>query len=119
MYFDRKKLNSEDVGNFPEELRNIFVSYRDTLPDPEPSTNFMPALWARIESKQKMGYNFGRFSRRLVTGAGACCLLMSGLLVTPLSQTPGVFTATYVDVLANEHVDEVAVDVEANRIEQL
>jgi hypothetical protein len=119
MYFDRRKLNSDDTGSFPDELRNVFVSYRDTLPDPEPTANFMPALWARIESKQKLGYSFGRFSRRLVTGAGAFCLLISGLLFTPLSQTPGVFTATYVDVLANEHVDEVAVDVEANHAEQL
>jgi hypothetical protein len=119
MYFNNKPGGSEDAENLPETLRGLLASYRETLPDPEASANFMPALWTRIEAKQKIGYSFGRFSRRLVAAAGVFCLLMSGLLIAPMSQTPNVYTATYVDVLANEHVDEVAVDVESNHSEKL
>ena len=37
-------------GNEDEKLDALFRAYRDASPDPEASVNFMPTLWARIDS---------------------------------------------------------------------
>ncbi|HUS05039.1 MAG TPA: hypothetical protein VMZ52_01995 [Bryobacteraceae bacterium] len=109
--FQNGKSTNRDV-ELPSELQAAFAAYRNALPDPDPEANFMPGLWSRIEAKQKVNHGIGLFARRLIAGAGVCCLILSGLIVTPLAQSP--VTASYVDVLANEHVDEVAVEAEVS-----
>jgi hypothetical protein len=98
----------------PGELQALFTSYREAMPDPEPSTNFMPHLWSKIESRHKAVMGFGRLARWFVTAAGAICLLMSVLLFSPLTnQSSQVYSATYLEVLSNEHSGEEVVGLEA------
>jgi hypothetical protein len=109
-------MNRMDEWNeqpLPDELRGLMASYREALPDPEPSSNFMPQLWARIEARQTVTHSLVRLARGLVTAALASCLVMSVLLVAPLSSksTGSVNSRSYIEVLAEDHPDE-AVDVD-------
>jgi len=106
--------NWQEAGSeMPGELQALFATYRESTPDPEPGANFMPHLWSKIESRQKAVMGFGRLARWFVTAAGAICLLMSVLLFAPLNQSSQVYSATYLEVLSNEHPGEEVIGLEA------
>ena len=52
-----------------EALNALFASYRAANPDPEPSVNFMPQLWQKIEARERTSKVFTRWTRNLVTAA--------------------------------------------------
>jgi hypothetical protein len=89
-------------GSNEHKLDEIFASYRESLPDREPSVNFTPELWRRIDQGRRVTFSMTRFARGLVTGALALCFVMTALTWTPASTTNSVYTATYVDVLDDE-----------------
>ena len=41
-------------GNDDQRLDALFRAYREACPAPEPSANFMPNLWQRIEARQTL-----------------------------------------------------------------
>ena len=88
-------------GNQGERLDTLFRAYRDACMAPEPSANFMPQLWQRIESRQTFSFFFGRVARGFVTAAVAATLAMAFYLTLPRS--PGSYSSTYVEVLAASH----------------
>src|SRR4051812_34662504 len=83
----------------PVELQALFASYRAELPDPEPGSNFMPGVWARIEPQRSLTYNFRRIAKALVTAAVGACLLMSAFMTSTNRGQP--VNSAYVDVLDN------------------
>ncbi|MBI3279009.1 MAG: hypothetical protein HYZ57_04105 [Acidobacteria bacterium] len=93
-----------------DELDPLWAAYRAAVPDPEPSANFMPQLWTRIEAQQRVTYVFGRLGRLFVTAAAACCLIMSLLLWQPQTPASTVYSATYVDLL-DEQAGVAAMEV--------
>jgi len=96
-----------DNQPLPDELQTLFASYREALPDPDASANFMPELWTAIESRQVVAYSFRRLARTIVTGAAALSLLMSLMFIRPAAHHL-TMTSTYVDVLADDHVDDAS-----------
>jgi len=44
-------------GNNEERLDALFRTYREAFPDPDPSRNFMPNLWQRIEARQTFTFS--------------------------------------------------------------
>lgn len=100
----------------PDELQALFASYREALPDPEASANFMPRLWESIESKQVFAYSFRRLARTIVAAAAALCLIMSLLFAIPSRHLS--MTSTYIDVLNDDHVDDGS-EPELARVEAL
>ena len=88
-------------GNQEERLDTLFRAYRDACVTPEPSANFMPQLWQRIESRQTFSFFFGRVARGFVTAAVAATLAMAVYLSVPRSS--GSYSSTYVEVLAASH----------------
>ncbi len=85
--------------NLDRKLDSLWVSYREACPDVEPSANFMPQLWQKIEARQNLPFVMGRFARGFVSASLAMCLGMSLLLVVPVSQSP----VSYLSVLDQEH----------------
>ena len=84
----------------PAELESLFASYRTAVSVPDPSADFMPVLWSRIEQRQRVTYGFRRMASGFVTAAAAICLMISFALYNP----PPIQTAsaaTYVEVLAD------------------
>jgi hypothetical protein len=93
----------------PDEIRAMFASYRDALPDPDPAVNFMPQLWNRIDARRSVAFNFGRFAKGFVSLAMASCLGMSVLFLAPATHVSPIYGTTYLDALAAD-LDALAAD---------
>jgi len=84
-----------------ERLNALFRAYGKACIAPEPSANFMPQLWQKIESRQTFSFFFGRVARGFVTAAVAATVAMAVYLTIPHASGP--YTTTYVEVLAASH----------------
>ncbi len=84
-------------------LDALLLAYRAACPDPEPSADFMPRLWQRIEAREKVSVVFGRVARNLVTAALALTVMMA--LALSLSRLDsGVYSKqSYMEVLEAAH----------------
>ena len=86
------------MSNDDAELNELFGRYRDACAVPDPSQNFMPALWAKIEGRRGFLVAFGRLARTGMAAAAAFCILLA---VLNLSDAPVRHLApTYADALA-------------------
>ena len=56
-------------ANHDARLNELFLAYREALPDPEAGANFMPQMWAKIEARENSSNWFGRLAKTLVTAA--------------------------------------------------
>jgi hypothetical protein len=101
--FDRngqEQANQETLG---ARLDALFAAYREACPVPEASSDFMPRLWARIESRQEtqLAFAWRRWAQAFLSLAAAACLLIVVLQVLPPS-TPAYFHSTYIDQLSED-----------------
>ena len=83
------------MDEFKGDLREIFDTYRLAHPDPEPSANFTPMLWERIEARRSANV-FRRFAQVLVPVSAAAAFLL-GFVLIPRAELPG---GSYADVVA-------------------
>ena len=92
-------------GNNDVETRldGLFAAYREACPDPEPSPDFMPRLWARIEGRRQSQEVFAwrRWAQAFMSLAAVTCLLIVVLQVLP-SSTSAYFRSTYIDQLSED-----------------
>jgi hypothetical protein len=82
-------------GSDEERLDALFLAYRD-CPTPEPSANFMPALWAKIESRQRVAFSFRRVAGAFVTAALALSVALGVYLAVPHSNQ-AYYSQTYLE----------------------
>jgi hypothetical protein len=85
-------------GNDEERLDALFRAYRDACPNPEASANFMPNLWAKIESRQRFTFSFRRMANALVTAAVALSIALSVYMSLPRSNQN--YPQSYIEALA-------------------
>jgi len=85
-------------GSADERLDALFRAYARACPTPEPSANFMPNLWQRIESRQSFSFSFHRMANAFVTVAVALSIGL-GFYLSVLSSTGG-YSQTYIEALA-------------------
>ena len=81
------------------ELDNLFASYKAIVPDPEPSANFMPELWRKIEARQTLVVRIKKLTQVFVAAAAAICVAMALLAVPGAVDNPTI-SGNYVDELA-------------------
>jgi len=86
-------------GNDDEKLDALFRAYRDACPDPEAGANFMPKLWARIDSRQTYLFSFRRMANAFVTAAVALSIALGVYMSIPHSS--GSSPETYIEALAD------------------
>jgi hypothetical protein len=86
-------------GNEDEKLDALFRAYRDACPDPEASANFMPTLWARIDSRQTFLFLFRRMANAFVTAAVALSIALGVYMSIPRNNA-GSYTGSYLEALA-------------------
>ena len=106
-------------------LDDLLAAYRMACPDTEPGAAFMPAIWARIEEREKAEREstnwFGRFAKTLVTAAVAASAILAMLLSSfsydvPAHQSVEFLNRTFVEALRADqmaaleplHVDRIA-----------
>ena len=92
-----------------EQLDGTFRRYRDAFIEPEPSVNFMPQLWERIEARHSFAFTFGRLSKTFATLSAAVCLLLAmlNLMASPTS------ASSYTDALLSDSSTEQTYYTEA------
>jgi hypothetical protein len=93
----------EPKGGAEEQLAALFAAYREACPDPDPSPEFMPMLWQRIDAGRSFSYSLKRLAQGFITAAAAAALIMGVYLVRPDSRP----SPTYLELLAagNAHYD--------------
>jgi hypothetical protein len=112
--------NSSDQDRGLDEL---FRAYREACPDIDPSVNFMPNLWAAIETRQVSTNWFGRMAKALVM-AGLAASVILGLLVSSAnsgSTSPTQsydLNATFVQALTEERASTLE-PLQMDRISEL
>jgi len=82
------------------ELDNLFAGYKATMPDPDPSANFMPGLWQKIDARQSLVFRVKRLTQVFVAAAAAICVVLALFLTLPRAEAPAAVNGNYVDVLA-------------------
>jgi len=99
-------------------LNDLFHAYRNACPDPEPSVNFMPEMWAKIEAREASSTIFNRVAKGLVTAALGASVVM-GLLSASYSQpSPVTSEGSYVQALAADHASSLE-PLQVERISEL
>jgi len=89
-----------------DKLNQLMVAYRQAIPDPNPSPDFMPKLWQKIEARKTEPLSiFRRLAEVCVMATLALALLMS--VLAPEKET-GV-AGTYVDALVADQASSNAV----------
>ena len=83
-------------GRDEEQLDAIFEAYRRSCPTPDPSSNFMPNLWSRIETRQRTTFSFRRMAQAFVTAAVALSIALGVYMAMP---HPNVSSYSYVEAL--------------------
>ena len=69
-----------------EQLDALFRAYA-ALPVPEPSANFMPGIWHKIEARQTFTWSLGKFAHVFLTAAAALSLALGIFAFVPHSAT--------------------------------
>jgi hypothetical protein len=87
-------------GSNDEKLDALFRAFA-ACPTPEPSANFMPTLWQKIESRQTFTFSFRRIANTFAAAAVALTLGLSVYMYVP--HAAALPSQTYVDVLAEAH----------------
>jgi anti-sigma-K factor RskA len=82
-----------------DKLVALWAEYRQACPDPEPSANFMPQVWQRIEARRRVTSSLRRWAEACVMAALTLTLLIAAILI-PRYQRQPVYQSTYADVLA-------------------
>jgi len=93
-------------GSDDQQLDALFRAYHDACGAPEASANFMPNLWARIESRQRFTFSFRRVANALTTAAVALSLLLGVYMAIPRSSSID-YNQTYVEALAEANTSDV------------
>jgi hypothetical protein len=96
-------MNWTKQGDENAQLDAMFRAYRVACPDPDASANFMPALWRRIEERQRSMFFLGRWARALVTAAAVLSLGMAAYLYIPHEGASVFSVESYVEALAARH----------------
>jgi hypothetical protein len=105
------EIRKREMLNDESGLDRLFGRYRQSCPDVEPSPNFMPVLWQKIEARHSFPFFFRKLGRSFVTASAALCLL---LLVLNLAVTPQN-SVSYTDALMAESSAEQTYYTEAIR----
>ena len=98
-------MNWKTQGDENAALDRLFRAYKDAHPDPEPSVNFMPDLWRRIEERQRSVFFMGRWARAFVTAAAVLTMAMAAYMYVPRG-TSLFSVESYVEALAASHAQD-------------
>ena len=90
-----------------DPLNALFGAYREACPTPEPSPEFMPKLWSRIEARQTFAFSFRRMANAFLTAAMAASLALGVYTALPrgAASNPSHY-ASYVEALADANTIE-------------
>lgn len=90
-------------------LNDLWVRYDEACAPPEPSADFMPGVWRKIEARRGFLFQFRSYARRMAATAAAFSLLLLVLHFAPFGGHRDVYSMTYMDALEADSASEVMV----------
>ena len=108
--------NRDDLNG---RLDALFEAYRESCPAPEPSANFMPQIWRRIEERQRSVFFMGRWARALATAGAVASLGIAAYIYVPRSSQSVVSVESYVEALSSAHASENMDLVEVAAVDEM
>ena len=87
--------------NNDERLDALFQAYRAACPDRDPSANFMPELWQRIEARQTFTFSFRRMANAFVTAGLALTVALGVYMAMPSKPAQNSYTISYLQALVD------------------
>jgi putative copper export protein len=91
------------MDRMDSKLDALFAEYRSACPDPEPSADFMPAMWKRIEARRIQTVSVFRHWAQACVVATVAITVLIGVVLIPRFQTDPAANASYVEALMLEH----------------
>ena len=101
-------MDANHLGDKDRALDNLFRAYGEACGSPEPSANFMPEIWRRIEDRQRSMFFLGRWARAFVTAAAVLSLGMAAYLYIPKGHNTIISVESYVEAIAAGHAVDSA-----------
>ena len=92
-----------------EKLDWLWKAYRAACPAPEPTANFMPEIWSKIEARRGPSWlaPLRVWATRVAAAAGvAAALLAASVGIWQQPSSTDVLEVGYVDTLAQDADDE-------------
>lgn len=96
----------DDNAKFDAQLSAMFAEYRMACPDPEPSAEFMPGMWKRIEARRVATVSVFKHWAQVCVMATLALTLLIGAVLIPKFQYDPAANASYVEALAAEHTSD-------------
>jgi hypothetical protein len=93
------------LGSDDDRLDALFRAYANACPGRDPSANFMPELWGRIEARQSYSFSLRRMASTLATAALAFSIALGVWLALP-SRSQVAAGQSYVEALAEANAVE-------------
>ncbi len=97
-------MKPEENGWREHRLPELFHRYKESCGSPEGGRNFMPELWARIETKRARTRVFERVARSLVGAAVALSLVFGAFLALPNRQPSAFYSESFVEQIASDNI---------------
>jgi len=110
-------MTPEESGWRDRKFDALFQHYREACGSPEGGVNFMPELWARIESKRSRTRVFERAARSLVAAAVALSLVLGAFLALPSRQPSAFYSESFVEQIASDNTTANGTFFEPVRLE--
>lgn len=89
------------MDRMENKLDSLFSEYRAACPDPEPSADFMPGMWKRIEARRVATLSvFRRWAQVCVMATVALTLLIGAVLIPKFQPND---SSSYLEALSAEH----------------
>ena len=85
------------------QLNAMFAEYRMACPDPEPSADFMPGMWKRIEARRNQTVSVFRHWAQACVVATVALTLLIGVVLIPKFQENATSSSSYLEALSAEH----------------
>jgi hypothetical protein len=85
------------------QLNAMFAEYRTACPDPEPSADFMPAMWKRIEARRLATVSVFRHWAQACVMATVALTVLIGVVLIPRLQNNAAYNSSYLEALVAEH----------------
>jgi hypothetical protein len=93
----------EHGNKLDAQLNAMFAEYRMACPDPEPSADFMPGMWKRIEARRTATVSVFKHWAQVCVMATVALTILIGAVLIPKFQESSASGATYIEALAAEH----------------
>jgi len=98
-----RRMQRNQRGDENASLDALLQAYRDACPAPDPSANFMPEVWRRIEERQRSIFYMARWARGFATAAAVLSLAMAAWLYIPHGRTSVFYVESFVEAISAGH----------------